>query len=69
MNDPLEVFTALVLRDGNVCYLDGLPPTDDDPLEIEHTRSRAAGGGNELSNLKLAHRRCNRIKGSATVAI
>jgi 5-methylcytosine-specific restriction endonuclease McrA len=68
MRDPLSVFAALVLRDGPVCYLDGQPPDDDDPLEIEHRKPRAAGGSDDLSNLALAHRSCNQAKGTRAVS-
>lgn len=68
MRSPDAVFMALLLRDGPTCYLDGQPGDDDDPLEIEHRRPRAAGGSDDLDNLALAHRSCNRTKGVKAVA-
>lgn len=68
MKDSAAVFLALLMRDGATCYLDGQPPDDDDPLEIEHVIPRSAGGTDDMSNLALAHRSCNRTKGTHSVA-
>lgn len=68
----MAIVAALVLRDGPVCYIDGQPEDPDDPFEIEHVVPRAAGGGgdlNDLSNLRLAHRSCNRVKGTNAVVL
>jgi 5-methylcytosine-specific restriction endonuclease McrA len=60
-------FAALVMRDGDCCHLCGMLATDFDPLEVDHIRSRADHGGHGIDNLALAHRSCNRLKGSASV--
>ena len=67
MRDSHSIFTTLLMRDGDHCYLCGQGPDSDDPLEIEHVKPRRAGGTNDLSNLALAHRSCNRTKGTAPV--
>jgi 5-methylcytosine-specific restriction endonuclease McrA len=61
---------ALRRRDGDDCWL-CLDPIDfsisdkNDPLHYsrDHLRPRVAGGSNELANLRLAHRECNRKRG------
>ena len=72
MRDSGAVFTALLLRDGSDCYLCGQSSDADDPLEIEHVRPRASFRGDltrsdDLSNLRLAHKSCNRFKGTRAV--
>lgn len=61
--DRLTAVAAIALRDGAVCYLchQGTDPCD--PWEVEHVKPRAHGGTDDLDNLALAHRTCNRIKG------
>lgn len=63
-----EVIWMLVMRDGARCYLCGQGRSSEDPFEVEHRKPRAAGGTDDLSNLELAHRSCNRIKGTRPVA-
>lgn len=67
MLDSAATFVALAMRDGNTCYLCGQPADTDDPFEIEHVKPRSAGGTDDLDNLALAHRSCNRTKGTAAV--
>lgn len=67
MRNPLAAFAALQIRDGNSCYLCGQAPDGDDPLEIEHVKPRTAGGSDDPSNLRLAHRSCNQAKGVKAV--
>lgn len=58
----------LVIRDGGArCYLCGQGPIQGDPFEIEHRKPRAARGPDDLDNLALAHRSCNRAKGTRAV--
>ena len=68
MRAASAVFIALLARDGSACYLCKQPADESDPLEIEHVRPRAAGGTDDLGNLRLAHRSCNRTKGTHAVA-
>lgn len=67
MLDSNSVFVSLLLRDGAVCYLCHQGEDADDPFEIEHVKPRAANGSDDLSNLALAHRSCNRTKGTSAV--
>lgn len=73
MRDCKTVIAMIALRDGPNCYLCGEPEDAwglDDPFEVEHVRPRAAGGGgdvDDISNLALAHRSCNRDKGTSAV--
>lgn len=68
-DDALAVFAALLLRDGSSCYLCEQCADQDDPLEIEHVKPRAAGGSDDLPNLRLAHRSCNQVKGVRAVVV
>ena len=63
MRDRGAVFAALLMRDGDRCYICGDPATGGDRLQIEHVRSGVDGGSDDMSNLALAHGSCNRIKG------
>jgi len=67
MRDAQKMLAALVARDGAVCYLCRQGADPEDPLEIEHVKPRAAGGSDDLDNLGLAHRSCNRTKGTSAV--
>ena len=53
---------ALLLRDGDKCFLCGFPLEDD--ATIEHLVPLSSGGPNHLSNYALAHSRCNELLGS-----
>lgn len=68
MRDYHSVVAFLALRDGDECYLCHQSPDSDDPLEVEHVKPRAAGGTDDLGNLRLAHRSCNRTKGTKAVS-
>ena len=52
-------------RDGDLCHVCGRPALDGmsdyNPMQatLDHVVEHAAGGSNDVSNLKLAHRRCN----------
>lgn len=67
MRDCQAIVAAIALRDGGNCYICGQAEDADDPLEIEHVRPRSAGGTDDLRNLRLAHRSCNRTKGTHAV--
>jgi len=58
----------IVLRDGAVCYICKQTEDAEDPWEIEHVKPKMAfrgtsGDPDDIANLKLAHRSCNRLKG------
>lgn len=54
----LPLFNALIKRDGKACFFCGAD-TDEDDRSLEHLVPIAHGGPNHLSNLVLAHRKCN----------
>lgn len=66
MNRAATIAT-IVMRDGVACYICGQGQDAHDPWEVEHVKPRALGGSDELDNLALAHRSCNRAKGIAAV--
>jgi 5-methylcytosine-specific restriction endonuclease McrA len=47
-------------RDGSECFYCGLPMEAID-ISVEHLLSQAEGGNDRLSNLALAHRKCNAL--------
>jgi hypothetical protein len=49
---------AILARDGNVCYFCKFPVAPAD-YSIEHVIPLIAGGTNNLTNLALAHMKCN----------
>ena len=63
----LAAIAAIVMRDGDSCYICRQGQDPHDPCEVEHVRPKAMGGSDELENLALAHRSCNRAKGIAAV--
>lgn len=51
---------AVIARDGGVCQLCGkLVQGDDRDAHIDHIVEKAAGGTDELANLRLVHRSCH----------
>jgi 5-methylcytosine-specific restriction endonuclease McrA len=62
---PISDVLLVATRDRYRCYVcdQGYDPTD--PWEIDHDTSVKRGGGHVFTNLKLAHRSCNRAKGTA----
>lgn len=57
----LEIISILKERDGDHCFICKKPFIDENPT-IDHWIPKAANGGEEISNLRLAHRKCNSIK-------
>jgi hypothetical protein len=62
----LPMFNALIKRDGDACFYCGASTSEDD-RSLEHLVSIAHGGPNHLSNLVLAHRKCNSDAGHMSV--
>lgn len=62
---PQWAMFRIAQRDGWRCHVDGDPYRPDDPWEIDHDIPLANGGTNHISNLRLAHRSCNREKAAA----
>ena len=62
--------SLLLERDGSLCSICGqeMPKAE---IQIDHEKPRVLGGSYEASNIRLAHRACNRAKGSkyATVPL
>jgi len=60
---------SIIERDGWRCYLCGrpipedVPVLDPDALTLDHVKPWSQGGSDEASNLRPAHRECNREKG------
>jgi HNH endonuclease len=57
-----QLFEFLMKRDGTDCFLCGTPFINQHPT-IDHWIPKAAGGGDEVENLRLMHRKCNLSKG------
>lgn len=61
-------------RDGWICHLCGehvdktLPPEHPRSATCDHLVPHSKGGTNRNSNLKLAHRICNQLRGDAPLA-
>lgn len=59
----------LIARDGRTCHLCGdmveveAPPKSPYAPTVDHLVPRSLGGSDDLSNLKLAHFRCNVVRG------
>lgn len=53
----------LLKRQRGLCAICGLPvgPAD---ATLDHIVPRSVGGGGEIENLRVAHRRCNMARGS-----
>jgi hypothetical protein len=62
----LPLFNALLKRDGAGCFYCGIETNEED-RSLEHLVPIAHGGPNHLSNLVLAHRKCNSIAGHKSV--
>jgi len=50
----------LLREQAGLCVWCRQPFTTSEPPTLEHLKPRRHGGTNSLSNLALAHRRCNR---------
>ncbi len=51
------------------CYLCGEMPTDVNPTNVEHVYPSARGGDDELTNVGMACRRCNSVKGAKLIEL
>lgn len=63
--------TKLMARDGECCMLCGQKldrhikdPNHDEYITFDHIDPESNGGWDDLSNLQLAHHRCNQKRGS-----
>lgn len=57
-----HLIASLRYQDGSDCKLCGKPLNDD--VTIDHIIEQADGGTDEISNLRLAHARCNAARNS-----
>lgn len=53
----------LIERDGMLCALCGLP-MGRRTVTIDHILPKSLGGTNDMANLRLAHKKCNRRRGN-----
>lgn len=53
-----------VLSEERVCWICGQPPTEDDPLTLDHVVPRVEGGRTERANGRAAHASCNSRRGA-----
>lgn len=58
-----ERIEALVLRDGADCFLCRKPFKEELDITFDHWIPQSKGGTWDLDNLRLAHKRCNALKG------
>lgn len=58
-----ERIALLAERDGPDCFLCSNPFKTEDAITFDHWIPQSKGGTWELKNLRLAHKRCNAIKG------
>lgn len=54
-----ERIRLIIERDGPDCFLCGEPFTKNQKITIDHWIPRAAGGTEEIDNLRIAHKICN----------
>lgn len=54
-----EKIELIIERDGPDCFLCGEPFTKNQKITIDHWIPRAAGGTEQLENLRIAHKICN----------
>src|SRR3712207_5213052 len=58
-----ERIEALSTRDGTDCFLCSKPFKSEEDITFDHWIPRSRGGTWDLENLRLAHKRCNALKG------
>lgn len=57
-------YAAIFERDSGVCYLCGITTTPE-TLSFDHVIPFYKGGSHTADNIRVAHRRCNELKGTA----
>lgn len=57
-----EKVQTIIDRDGPECFLCKEPFSKKQPMTLDHWIPRSAGGTDEISNLRIAHRKCNTLK-------
>lgn len=71
-NQPSLRILRLAERDGWACHLCGseIDPSavGDEEASADHLKPKSEFGGDQLDNLKLAHRRCNQERGNRPLA-
>lgn len=53
----------LISQYGNICFLCEEPFEKKQDITLDHWIPKAEGGGDEITNLRLAHEPCNSEKG------
>jgi len=62
---PTWALLDIAERDGWTCHICGQGYLAHEAWEVDHDQPLAKGGTNHLSNLRLAHKSCNREKAVA----
>ena len=59
------VYKMLAKRRGGIvpCFVCGLPVSKED-ASLEHIKPRSKGGTDQMSNLSISHRTCNKERGN-----
>jgi HNH endonuclease len=71
VSDKRRRLRSVIQRDGLTCWIckrpvdPTLPRMADDGASLDHIVPQASRGGHELGNLRLAHKRCNLVRGHA----
>lgn len=60
-----KLTAAVFAEHGRVCHLCGMPGAN----SIDHLVPRAAGGTDDLDNLRPAHSRCNSSRGATPLDV
>lgn len=60
--DYKDHYQALLIRDKWICGICSKKIKDYWQLSIDHILARMNGGTNDIENLQLAHKECNRLK-------
>lgn len=62
---PAWAVLLIAERDSWTCHVCGQGYLTHETWEVDHDQPLAKGGTNHLSNLRLAHKSCNREKAAA----
>jgi 5-methylcytosine-specific restriction endonuclease McrA len=58
-----RLIAAIRKRDGTSCWICGRPCRDEETT-LDHVVPKSKGGGNGLTNLRIAHQCCNNRRGN-----
>ena len=63
VNWRIVILRSLLKKDGNGCYICGLPMLFVSEMDIDHVVPRSKGGEDIYDNLRVVHGECNKAKG------